>query len=376
MCRIGSIKSKVPIQPSKALHLMLPQQEGHDNSGFAMVMQDLYGIFSTYKDKPLLPNSFAEQNHLEEVKGVYVPFWFFDGTAYGSAMFHATKSRTLHQSDETIKITEHFDCERSGDISFKLVPVDASKQMDDDLMDSIEPYDYEELKPFSTGFLPGYLANIHDVSVEDCFERANRRCAATCLLALKSTVVGYETCQTTSKNITLKEGTVSYGLLPVYLLNTRFEDKLYTFAINGQTGKIVGNLPSSSSKAALRFFKRFFTTLVVGGGIAFALMSFMGSNIQEMLVPGISIVSIISLIVASVSLASAKSKMRTVAAASGALQYTDGNANLNVMNDSFRYETKSVVQRTRTTPPNNNGMNMHESPPFGNRPNGHGRNGW
>ena len=54
MCRIGSIKSKVPIQPSMALHLMLPQQEGHDNSGFAMVMQDLYGIFSNYKDKPLL----------------------------------------------------------------------------------------------------------------------------------------------------------------------------------------------------------------------------------------------------------------------------------------------------------------------------------
>ena len=54
MCRIGSIKSKVPVHPSKALHLMLPQQEGHDNSGFAMVMQDLYGTFSNYKDKPLL----------------------------------------------------------------------------------------------------------------------------------------------------------------------------------------------------------------------------------------------------------------------------------------------------------------------------------
>lgn len=54
MCRIGAIKSKVPVHPSKALHLMLPQQEGYDNSGFAMVMQDLYGVFSNYKDKPLL----------------------------------------------------------------------------------------------------------------------------------------------------------------------------------------------------------------------------------------------------------------------------------------------------------------------------------
>ena len=54
MCRIGSVKSKTPIQPSTVLRLMLPQQEGHDNSGFAMVMQDLYGIFAPYKDKPLL----------------------------------------------------------------------------------------------------------------------------------------------------------------------------------------------------------------------------------------------------------------------------------------------------------------------------------
>ena len=39
---------------AKALYLMLPQQEGHDNSGYAMVMQDLYGVFEGHKDKPLL----------------------------------------------------------------------------------------------------------------------------------------------------------------------------------------------------------------------------------------------------------------------------------------------------------------------------------
>jgi hypothetical protein len=54
MCRIGAIKSKVAFHPSQALRLMLPQQEGHDNSGFAMVMQDLDGVFGQYKDKPLL----------------------------------------------------------------------------------------------------------------------------------------------------------------------------------------------------------------------------------------------------------------------------------------------------------------------------------
>ena len=54
MCRIGAIKSKTPLPPKKALELMLPQQEGHDSSGFAMVMQDLDGVFAHSKDTPLL----------------------------------------------------------------------------------------------------------------------------------------------------------------------------------------------------------------------------------------------------------------------------------------------------------------------------------
>jgi len=54
MCRIGAIKSKAAFHPSQALYLMLPQQEGHDNSGFAMVMQDLEGVFARFKDKPLM----------------------------------------------------------------------------------------------------------------------------------------------------------------------------------------------------------------------------------------------------------------------------------------------------------------------------------
>ncbi|HSA07272.1 MAG TPA: hypothetical protein P5556_08840 [Candidatus Gastranaerophilales bacterium] len=54
MCRIGAIKSKKYFHPSKALYLMRSQQKGHDNSGFAMVMQDLGGIFEDYKDLPIL----------------------------------------------------------------------------------------------------------------------------------------------------------------------------------------------------------------------------------------------------------------------------------------------------------------------------------
>jgi glutamate synthase domain-containing protein 1 len=54
MCRIGAIKSLNYVHPSQALLLMQSQQKGHDNSGFAMVMHDLGGIFESYKHLPTL----------------------------------------------------------------------------------------------------------------------------------------------------------------------------------------------------------------------------------------------------------------------------------------------------------------------------------
>ncbi len=54
MCRIGAIKSLNYVHPSQALLLMQSQQKGHDNSGFAMVMHDLGGIFEEYKHLPTL----------------------------------------------------------------------------------------------------------------------------------------------------------------------------------------------------------------------------------------------------------------------------------------------------------------------------------
>jgi len=54
MCRIAAIKSKDPVSPAPILQMMMAMQTGHDNSGFAMVMQDLDGAFAAHKAQPLL----------------------------------------------------------------------------------------------------------------------------------------------------------------------------------------------------------------------------------------------------------------------------------------------------------------------------------
>ena len=195
--------------------------------------------------KIFLPKSFTNENHIQKIQGIYVPFWMFDGEAEGDAHYQATRSRTYTSGNYEITETKHFDVYRAGRVTFEKVPVDASSKMPDDHMDSIEPYDYKKLKPFSTAYLPGYLADKFDVTVEQSRERADQRCQGTLDAALRSSVRGYDTCIQTDGSSSLQRGKVHYALMPVWMLNTKWHGKDFTFAMNGQTGKLVGDLPMS-----------------------------------------------------------------------------------------------------------------------------------
>ena len=206
-----------------------------------------------YEKKIFLPKPFSSENQLQKLQGVYVPFWLFDGAASGSIRYEATKSHRRRTDSEEIITTEYYSVYRSGSISLEKIPVDASRKMPDAYMDSIEPYDYSELQPFSVSYLPGFLADKFDVAVEECQERADNRCRGTLENALRNTVVGYESVVTRQQNISLQRGKVHYALMPVWMLSTKWKDKEYLFAINGQNGKTAGDLPVSMGKVAAMF---------------------------------------------------------------------------------------------------------------------------
>ncbi len=196
-----------------------------------------------YQGKKLLPRSFRSENHIEEVKGVYVPFWLFDATADADLQFAATQVRSYTQGDKRITETDHYQVRRAGTVEFIRIPVDGSKKMPDAHMDAIEPFDYSELKPFSAAYLPGFLADKYDMDADECERRADYRAGNTAEEIIRSTVSGYSTCTTVGKDIRVHRGNVKYALLPVWMQATRWKGKSFLFAMNGQTGKLIGDLP-------------------------------------------------------------------------------------------------------------------------------------
>lgn len=215
------------------------------------------GLQKHLTGKRLLPKIFKDQNHIDEIKGVYVPFWLFDTDADARVRYRTTKLRCWSDSEYNYTETSHFLVHRGGSVGFEHVPVDGSSRMADDLMESIEPYDFSDAVDFQTAYLAGYLADKYDVDAEQSIERANERVKKSAEEAFASTVEGYDTVTAESSSVQLHGGKAKYALYPVWILNTTWKGQKYTFAMNGQTGKFVGDLPVD--KAAARRWKLILT---------------------------------------------------------------------------------------------------------------------
>jgi len=227
-----------------------------------------------YKGKKFLPRSFSASNHIDEIKGVYVPFWLYDGQTYASMRFHGTIVRTRRSGSYEITDTDHYRVAREGNVAFQRVPVDASKKMPDAHMDAIEPFNYAELKAFSTAYLPGFLADKYDEDAQTCSKRANDRITASTESAFAKTTKGYSTLNREYSYINLQKGDVRYALMPVWMLSTKWNGKNFLFAMNGQTGKLIGDLPVDKGKYWGWFFRISLPIMAV-----LALLLFWGGGI-------------------------------------------------------------------------------------------------
>lgn len=208
-----------------------------------------------YSGKKLLPRTFQDENHIDEVKGLYVPVWLFDASADANIRYHGI---TLHHwSDKNYNYTEtrHYAIHRAGSVAFAAIPVDGSEKMPNDMMESIEPFDLSQGVDFKTAYLAGYFADRYDVDAKESIVRANERIRVSTEEAFRSTINGFINVVAEHSDIHMHEGRIRYALYPVWLLNTTWNGQQYHFLMNGQTGKLVGDLPVDK-KLSGKYFRR------------------------------------------------------------------------------------------------------------------------
>lgn len=232
------------------------------------------GIFKKHlEDKKLLPKEFRDYNRIEEIKGLYVPFWLFDTKVGAVVNYRCTKlGRKWSKGDYDYTEYLHYAVKRVGDVTFEHIPVDGSSKMPNDMMESLEPYYFNEIVDFKTVYMAGYCADKYDVNVEDSIGCLTDRVTKTTERVMSDTVRGYMTVSPVNSSIQVKESTSKYALLPVWVMTVLWNQERYIVAVNGQTGKFVGNLPVGKQEEKA-LFRKWFRILGLGLGALAAVLT-------------------------------------------------------------------------------------------------------
>ncbi|MCR5746888.1 MAG: hypothetical protein K6G03_04200 [Lachnospiraceae bacterium] len=298
---------------------------------FAVDKETAKGKLSEFtKGKMLLPKSFTEGNRIEEITGMYVPFWLYSCHASGTVSFEGVKEKRWDDDNFRYVKKDHYNITRSGEMDFDRIPVDAATQMDDDTMESLEPYDLSKGVEYNAAYFSGYLANKYDVEESEAQPRANERVRNTFKQKLREEVTGYVDVSEKNESIELDDAKAEYAMLPVWMMTTRYNDESFTFGINGQTGKMVGSLPVDKGLYWMHF--------AIGTVICMAVMQLILSIAGYMSFGGECVALIISLVAGFGYVSFLKSQMNTISAQSGAGGYLmDDSISMDAPEDLFMY---------------------------------------
>ena len=234
---------------------------------FSKTKDDASAAYKKFVSKyKYMPKEFKQSHAPEKISGIYVPYHLMSCNVAASATYSGETHETWVAGNNEYTKTNYYTHKRAGNMSFQNVPADASSSIEDAYMESVEPFNYQKIEPFKSVYLSGYLADKYDMSVEQCRQKLDMRVRGTITKELKQSVTkkGYENVSVESHSEKISDETFSYALFPLWLLRTKFKDKYYYFAMNGQTGKVAGKLPTDGKKINLVSFLYSLLGAVIG----------------------------------------------------------------------------------------------------------------
>ena len=173
----------------------------------------------------------------EQVRGIYIPFRLYD-IHYTDCQFWRGKIDSLE--------TYHM---RNAKVLFHDLTLDASKQLNDDITQHLEPYDTNALVPFHSAYLSGFYADCSDYAAKDLENEVKYRCRKMVNNKILTSLPepDNQDMRESFSHHTILES--KYAMLPAWFMTFRHKDVPYTFVVNGQTKKVVGAVPYSKKKA-------------------------------------------------------------------------------------------------------------------------------
>ena len=238
---------------------------------FAIDRRRAEEMFLTWiKKKKFVPESFYGNDQIEKLSGVYFPYLMYSCKVDGRVRAEGERVNTWVAGNT--RFTEHkqFRVEREGCLDVKNLTRNALSKSNKELVEGVLPFETESLVPYQTSYLSGFMAEKRDMESDNFASEAEQEVRNYTIQNLTSSITGYDNVRIQNSETRIRGAKWHYALLPVWVLTYRHKEqgKTYYFAMNGQTGKICGKLPTDKGKLLKLFlgiFAPMFTFLMIGG---------------------------------------------------------------------------------------------------------------
>ena len=220
-------------------------------------------ISKNLKSKFFSDSSFGNIDNIVEVNKLYVPYWLLTCEAMSSIkgiLYYQTKNHTTNKL-----------CSRLGAMRFNRVPADAKRNLDDELLQGIEPFNYDEMIPFEYPYLAGMVAECYDQNLEDITkEQIKKRVEEASEDKLRKTIRGGNSdyFSVTERSTFIKKDKFEYILAPIWFVKVEYKGKIYQFCVNDQTGKVAGKRQLNGVKVSFTYI---ISILLVAFAISLAM---------------------------------------------------------------------------------------------------------
>jgi DNA-directed RNA polymerase subunit RPC12/RpoP len=198
----------------------------------------------------------------DHFKGIYLPFWTYDSntstsyTGQRGRHYYVSESYTTTENGKTVSKTRQVRKTSwtfvTGHVhhAFDDVLVPASNSLPAKQVEALEPWDLENLVPFTTEFLSGFITEKYQVNLKSGFDKA---CTImnNAISSLIQRDIGGDDQRILTRNTQHKDITFKHLLLPAYVSAYNFKSKLYRFMVNARTGEVQGERPYSWIKITL-----------------------------------------------------------------------------------------------------------------------------
>lgn len=221
------------------------------------------------KKKRFIPKDFFCKEQIEKISGIYFPFWQYDCKSEGDWHGEAKRIRVYRTGDMEHTETKVYHLDRGAEVEFRELTRNALNKDNRQLVEAVQPFRLEETKDFSMEYLSGFLAEKRDIEKSDLAEELHKEVQKHSADMVKSSVHGYDTVSSLGSEFHIQGENWKYLLVPVWVLTYHGKnDKIYYYAMNGQTRKISGELPIDKKKVIKLFFGVFavvFLLMLLGG---------------------------------------------------------------------------------------------------------------